>query len=73
MPHSFERVPKDAEPHITLTDDILEAPVRVWVDYTPHGDADLCLVFEDGDAFRAWLDALNDEAERQNLTRRALG
>jgi len=72
MPHSFERVPKGAEPVITLTDDILDAPVRVWINYTPHGDADHCLVFEEADAFRAWLAALIDEAERQNLASRAL-
>jgi hypothetical protein len=72
MPHRFERVPKDAQPHITLTDDIHEAPVRLWVDYSLHGDSDLCVVFEDGQAFRTWLDEVIGEAKRQNLTNRAV-
>ena len=72
MAHRFEPIPRDAEPQITLTDDIHEAPVRVWVDYSPYGGDDLCLVFEDASTFRAWLDGVIGEADRHNLTHREL-
>jgi hypothetical protein len=41
-------------------------------DYSLHGDSDLCVVFEDGNAFRTWLDEVISEANRQNLTDRAV-
>jgi hypothetical protein len=69
MAHRYEHVPTNAEPLVSLTDDLHAAPVRLWVDYKPRGDDDLCLVFKDGGAFRAWLDELLSEADRQNLIR----
>jgi hypothetical protein len=67
MTHRFERLPANAEPLLTLTDDLSDGEVRVWVDYTPHGDDDLCLVFGDSGEFRVWLDALLSEAQRQEI------
>jgi hypothetical protein len=67
MAHRFERLAPNPEPLVKLTDDLSDAEVRVWVDYTPHGHDDLCLVFSGAGEFRAWLEELLSEAQRQEI------
>jgi hypothetical protein len=65
MAHRFEHIPKAPQLFMSLTDDLHDLPVRLWVNDT--GEDDLCLVFANGEEFRAWFDQLVSEGRRMEL------